>query len=130
MEDYDEESKAKRKKEQIEFRNKKRTSNTFMFFGTIFEIIETMAIIVILFILLAAILFKLLGLQNSQVGLTIFEIGTIVIFIGGMILGFIIYKKAIRFAIKKFNLEDKLTDEVLNHYVKKTDDEIKEELKK
>lgn len=129
MVDYDEESKAKRKKEQIEFRNKKRTSNLFMFFATIFEIIETLLLIILLYVGLVVLISKLFA-PDSQVAGTIFQIGTIVIFIGGMILGFIIYKKVVVFAIKKMKLEDKLSEEVLSHYIRKTDDEIKEELKK
>lgn len=129
MVDYEEESKAKRKKEQIEFRNKKRTSNIFMFFATIFEIIETLLLIVLLYIGLVVLISKLFT-PDSQVAATIFQIGTVVIFIGGMILGFLIYKKAIVFVIKKMKLEDKLSEDVLSHYIRKSDDEIKEELKK
>lgn len=129
MEDYDEESKAKRKKEQIEFRNKKRTSSIFMFFATIFEIIETLLLIILAYIALVFIISRVFP-ADSKVAGTIFQIGTVVIFIGGMILGFLIYKKVVVFAIKKMKLEDKLSDDVLNHYIKKTDDEIKEELKK
>lgn len=129
MEDYDEESKAKRRKEQIEFRNKKRTSNTFMFFATIFEIIETFLLIVILYIGWVLLIGKLFA-PDSQTAVTVFQIGTIIIFFGGMVLGFLIYKKVVVFAIKKMKLQDKLTDEVLNHYIKQTEDEIKQELKK
>ena len=129
MEDYDQESKAKRKKEQIEFRNKKRTSSIFMFFATIFEIIETLLLIILAYIALVFIISRVFP-ADSKVAGTIFQIGTVVIFIGGMILGFLIYKKVVVFAIKKMKLEDKLSDDVLNHYIRKTDDEIKEELKK
>lgn len=130
MEDLDEESRAKRKKEQVEFRTKKRTSNTFMFFATIFEIIETLILMIVLFISFAFIIFRVLKLGDSQIGVTIFEIGSLIIFIGGMILGFLIYKKVVRIAIKKMHLEDKLSDEVLNHYIKNTKEEMEEELKK
>lgn len=130
MEDLDEESRAKRKKEQVEFRTKKRTSNTFMFFATIFEIIETLILMIVLFISFAFIIFRVLKLGDSQIGVTIFEVGSLIIFIGGMILGFLIYKKVVRIAIKKMHLEDKLSDEVLNHYIKNTKEEMEEELKK
>lgn len=129
MVDYDEESKAKRKKEQVEFRNKKRTSNLFMFFATIFEIVETLLLILLLYIGLVLIISKLFA-PDSQVAGTIFQIGTIVIFFGGMVLGFIIYKKAVVFAIKKMKLEDKLSEEVLSHYIKKSEEELKQELKR
>lgn len=129
MVDYDEESKAKRKKEQVEFRNKKRTSNLFMFFATIFEIVETVLLILLLYIGLVLIISRLFA-PDSQVAGTIFQIGTIVIFFGGMVLGFIIYKKAVVFAIKKMKLEDKLSEEVLSHYIKKSEEELKQELKR
>lgn len=129
MVDYDEESKAKRKKEQVEFRNKKRTSNLFMFFATIFEIVETLLLILLLYIGLVLIISRLFA-PDSQVAGTIFQIGTIVIFFGGMVLGFIIYKKAVVFAIKKMKLEDKLSEEVLSHYIKKSEEELKQELKR
>jgi len=46
MEDLDEEAKARRKKEQVEYRNKKRTSNIFMLAATAFEILETLILMI------------------------------------------------------------------------------------
>lgn len=125
----DEEEKARHRKEQIEFRNKKRFSSTFTFFATVYEIVITFAVVIALFILLSLLVFKVFA-GNENITRIAYEISTVVAFIGGMILGFFVFKKTIQLVIKKFNLEAKLTDEVLMHYKKKSKDELKEELKK
>lgn len=129
MEDLDEESYKKRKLEQVEYRNKKRYSSIFMFAATIFEILETMAIMLVLFIITAFILLKLFNPENAAVQIA-FQISTVVIFIGGLVLGFLIYKKVIQWAIKKFHLEDKLLDDVKSHYIKPSKEEREAELKR
>ncbi|MCR4580546.1 MAG: hypothetical protein K5681_09405 [Treponema sp.] len=129
MEDLDEEAKAKRKKEQVEYRNKKRTSNIFMLAATAFEILETLLLIILMFLIVAVILFKCFDPESQGVQIA-FQVSTVVIFIGGMILGFLIYKKAVQWAIKKFHLEDILLDDVKRHYIKPTKDEMEEELKR
>ena len=45
--------------------------------------------------------------------------------LGGLVIGFIIYKKAMGWAINKFNLKDKLLDDVTSHYIKKDENEEK-----
>ena len=92
MEDLDEETRAKRKKQQVEFRTKKRASTRFMLFCSVFEIIETVLIMFIMFVLSALIVFKVFN-ATGPTGQLVFQILLVVIFIGGMILGFIIYKK-------------------------------------
>jgi hypothetical protein len=51
-------------------------------------------------------------------------------FIGGLVLGFMIYKTCANFVIEKFNLSEKLSNEVLSHYSKRYRDAEKEALKK
>ena len=114
--DMDEASREKLKKEQINERNKKRFSSTFM-------ILETVFIMFASFILGALIVFKWLNLAETNIGGTVYSIMMIFIFIGGLVTGFIIYKNAVRWSIKKFKLKDKLSYDVLNHYF------TKEELK-
>ena len=55
---------------------------------------------------------------------------TIAIFFGGLVLGFLIYRRLMQFVIEKFNLRDKLTDEVLKHYDKQTREQMEEEMKR
>ena len=50
MDNLNEEEKARHKQQQVEYRNKKRFSSIFLFIATIFEIIETFIIILLLII--------------------------------------------------------------------------------
>ncbi len=115
--DLDEEAKQKRRKEQIEFRTKKRASVRFMLLSSLFEIFETVLIMFLLFFIVSFILFRVFK-ATGPTGQTVFQILLIAIFIGGMILGFIVYKKCARWYILKFNLKSKLNEEVLIHYFK------------
>lgn len=122
MDKYEEEALARKKKESIEFRNKKRNSNLFLFFGCVFEIIETVILIFGLFLLFSLLFFKVFNMQSQ----TVFSVGSLVIFFGGLFLGFQIYKFTVRWVIAKFNLEEKLTKEVLDHYLKISKEEIEQ----
>lgn len=127
--DLDEEEKQNRKKMMVEWRNKKRFSNIFMFVASIFEIVETLILMLVAFILVSFVLIKICNPDSMAVQI-IYQGLSVVIFVGGLIGGFFIYKAVIRWVITKFDLKDKLTDEILFHYVKKSDEEAKEELKK
>ncbi len=129
MEDLDEEAKARRRKEQIEYRNKKRFSNIFMIVATLFNIVETFAIIIALLVLGIFILTKTCNPETSAFS-NILGVLVIVLSFGGLFLGFIVYKKVTGWFIKKFNLEDKLLDSIKIHYQKKTEEEKEAELKK
>lgn len=129
QDEMDEKARELRKKQVVEFRNKKRNSNIFLFFGTIFEIIETFVVILLLFIGVVFLASRILPM-TSQAAQHVYPILFIVIFIGGMVLGFKIYKRAVVFVIKKFDLEDKLTDDVLSHYCSDQKDQVEKELKK
>lgn len=123
MDELDEKEKERRKQAQIAYNKKKSTSNLFLFIGTIFEIIISLACVMGLVLLVAVITLKWLNLPDTTKG-TIFNILSVVALIGGLFLGFIIYKSIGRWVIHKFNLEDKLKDEVLNQF--KTRKEFKE----
>ncbi len=129
MEDLDEESYKKRKQEQVAYREKKRLSTIFMFIATVFEILETLLIMLVLFILDAFILLKIFNPESPTIQI-IFQISTIVIFIGSLVLGFLLYKKLIRWVIVKFNLKEKLMDDVIIHYIKPSKDEMEAELRR
>lgn len=117
--DMDDETRERRKREQVAFRTKKRNSVRFMIFSSVFEIIETVLIMFVMFVIASFLTFKVFHADpNSQLAGTIFQISLVVIFIGGMILGFFIYKKCARWYIKKFKMFDKLNDDVLIHYFK------------
>ena len=124
MDNLNEEEKARHKQQQVEYRNKKRFSSIFLFIATIFEIIETFIIILLLIIGSIAITTRFVDV-NSTLFSNILGIIIIVFSLGGLVIGFIIYKKAMGWAIKKFNLKDKLLDDVTSHYIKKNENEDK-----
>ena len=129
FEDLDEKVKEQRKKDAVEYRNKKRYSSMFMFFASVFEIIETLVVMIVLFVLVAFIMFRVFG-ATGDIGQTVFSIMTIVVFFGGLFLGFFIYKRVMGWVIEKFKLEDKLSKEILDHYRKRTKEEKEAELRK
>ena len=124
MDNLNEEEKARHKQQQVEYRNKKRFSSIFLFIATIFEIIETFIIILLLIIGSIAITTRFVDV-NSTLFSNILGIIIIVFSLGGLVIGFIIYKKAMGWAIKKFNLKEKLLDDVTSHYIKKNENEDK-----
>ena len=129
FEDLDEKVKQQRKKDAVEYKKKKKYSSMFMFFASVFEIIETLIVMIVLFVLVAFLLFRVFG-ATGDVGQTVFSIMTIVVFFGGLILGFMIYKRTMGWVIEKFKLEDKLSKEILDHYRKRTKEEKEAELRK
>ena len=124
MDNLDEEEKARHKQEKIEYRNKKRFSSIFLFIATVFEIIETFLIILLLIIGSVAITTRFVDV-NSALFSNILGIIIIVFSLDVLIIGFIIYKKAMGWAINKFNLQDKLLEDVTSHYIKKNEEEEK-----
>ena len=124
MDNLNDEEKARHKQQQVEYRNKKRFSSIFLFIATIFEIIETFIIILLLIIGSIAITTRFVDV-NSALFSNILGIIIIVFSLGGLVIGFIIYKKAMGWAINKFNLKDKLLDDVTSHYIKKNEEEEK-----
>ena len=130
--DMTEEEKAERlerQKKELELRAKKRNSRLFLFFGSIFEIAETLAVILLLFLFFSLLIFRVFNLPEASAR-TVFQFCTVVSFLGGLFLGFMIYKICANFVIEKFKLSDKLTNEVLGHYSKKYREAEKEALKK
>ena len=130
--DMTEEEKAERlerQQKELERRAKVRNSRLFLFFGSIFEIIETLLVILILFVFFSFLIFRVFQLPEATAR-TIFQFCTIVSFLGGLFLGFMIYKICANFVIEKFKLHDKLSNEVLGHYSKRYRKAQEEVLKK
>lgn len=114
---YEKEEQKRRKQEIIAYRNKKRFSSFFMTMACIFEILETMVIMFALLVISVLLVYRVFHLQDRAASIAM-TIALVVIFIGGLILGFFIYKKAVIFVIKKGKLEDKLSDDILDHYTR------------
>lgn len=116
-EELDEAEKERRKKAMIEYRSKKRFSAIFMTVASICEIIMTLVIIIAIFVVIAFISTRLPNVSEKAAA-WINTIGIFFSFFGGLFIGFVLYKKLVCVVINKFNLEDKLIDDVLNHYTK------------
>ena len=129
MTQIDQEEKENRFKAELALREKKRNSRLFIFIGSIFEIVETLLVIVGLFVFFSFLIFKVFKLPEEAARM-IFQVSTIISFVGGLFLGFVIYRTCANFVIEKFNLSDKLTGEVLSHYSKKVRMAEKKALKK
>ena len=120
--EHDEAELARRKKDQIEWRKIKKNTDLFTIVMTLIEILVTLAVILVLFLLTAKITFSV-GDPNLESTQRVFLILMLVVFFGGLFIGFILFKLIARWAIKHFELETKLTDEVLDHYTKKAKDD-------
>ena len=118
MTEEEKQEKLERQKMELERRAKARNSRLFLFFGSVFEIIETLVIILLLFVFFSLLIFRVFQLPEATAR-TVFQFSTIVSFLGGLFLGFMVYKTCANFVIEKFNLSDKLSNEVLGHYSKR-----------
>ena len=129
MTDEEKAERLERQKKELELRAKKRNSRLFLFIGSIFEIVETFVVITLLIVFFSFLVLRVFKLPEAATT-TIMQFSTVVSFIGGLFLGFIIYKNCANFVIEKFNLEDKLSNDVLGHYSKRYRKAQSEELKK
>lgn len=118
MTEEEKQERLERQQKELERRTKARNSRLFLFLGSIFEIIETLAVILLLFVFFSLLIFRVFQLPEATAR-TVFQFSTIVSFLGGLFLGFMIYKTCANFVIEKFNLTDKLSNEVLGHYSKR-----------
>ena len=112
FEEMDEKEREKRKNDQIAYRNKQKSSNLFLFIGTICEVILCFAFVFLYFILAIIITTKIPEAAQQYV------YNTLLVFalIGGLISGFCVYKTLGRLVINKMNLKEKLRDDVLNQF--------------
>ena len=116
LDELDEKEREQRKHDQIEYRNKRKNSNMFLFVGTICEVLICFLTVLLLFLLSAIIVYRVLGGFTDDVKTIIFNILLVITFIGGLAGGFFIYRAIGRFVIKKMDLKDKLNEEVLNQF--------------
>ncbi|MCQ2589454.1 MAG: hypothetical protein MJ179_03425 [Treponema sp.] len=105
------------KKMKIEAQKRKRNTNIFLFFTVIIQIVVTLAIIIGLFVVSIVLVSLIFGKDNVW-AVKIMNVLMFTEFIGGLILGFIVFSAIVRLIIRKFHLEDKLTKEVLDRYKK------------
>ena len=130
-EDLSEEEYNRRKAEVISSQKKRNFSNIFVLCASLFLIVETMIILGILMIPLFAIFSHLIPRFNNSTAIGMgFAVSQMVFFVVGLILGFIIFRKVMNYIIRHYHLEDKLTQNVLSHYLKKTKEEKEMELRR
>ena len=129
MTPYEQAEKEREKKAKIEYRKKKQFSAIFMTVACIVEIIETLIIMLLLLVGVAFLFTKVIHIEGKVYD-TIMTIFMILVFFGGLVLGFFIYKKLVTFVIKKFKLEDKLMEDVLVHYTKEPKEKREQRLKR
>lgn len=129
MTPYEQAEKEREKKAKIEYRKKKQFSAIFMTVACIVEIIETLIIMLLLLVGVAFLFTKVIHIEGKVYD-TIMTIFMILVFFGGLALGFFIYKKLVTFVIKKFKLEDKLMEDVLVHYTKESKEKREQRLKR
>ncbi len=92
-------------KEKLEKNRRKRNTFLFGILLTVLSIIITLVLMVALYVIMAFIIIKLLGIHNANV----ITVLTLLVFISSIVIEFIIYKPLTRFLILKLHLQDKLT---------------------
>ena len=129
--DLSEEEYNRRKQEVIAAQKKKNFSNIFVLCASLFLIIETMIILGILMVPLFAIFSHLIPRFNNSTAIGMaFAVTQMVFFVGGLILGFMLFRFVMNYIIRHYHLEDKLTESVKSHYLKKTKEEKEMELRR
>lgn len=129
MTPYEKEEKEREKQAKIEYRKKKQFSAIFMTVACIVEIIETLIVMLLLLVGVAFLFTKVIHVEGKIYD-TIMTICMVVVFFGGLFLGFFIYKKLVTLVIKKFKLDDKLLDDVIIHYKKESKEQRESRLKR
>lgn len=124
QQDLDKETYERRKKEILDYRAKKRSSSTFVFLFTIYEVLISIVLFLGLFVGGSFLCRVILG-EDSGIIASAFYITAIVALVGGVVGGFFIYKATAKAVIKKMHLEDKLSKDVLYHYMSKKEREEK-----
>ncbi len=112
MDEFDEKERERRKNDQISYRNQQKTSNLFLFIGTVCEIIISFLFVIIFFIL--SVLITTIIPESAQS--IVYNILLILSFVGGIALGFFVYRALGRLIIEKGNLKPKLREDILNQF--------------
>ena len=112
MDELDEKERERRKNDQISYRNKQKISNLFLFIGTVCEIIISFLFVIIFFIL--SVLITTIIPESAQS--IVYNILLILSFVGGIALGFFVYRALGRLIIEKSNLKTKLREDILNQF--------------
>lgn len=91
----------------------KKSTMLFMVAATVVEIISAFACIVVLYIASGFVAYKLLGAKTA----TPLQLLSPIVFIGGLFLGYKIYKRIMRLAIDRLHLKECLRKDVYGQYL-------------
>lgn len=105
------------KRERIEAQKKARNTNIFLFCTTIIQIVVTLVLIIAMFIVSLIVVSLVMG-KDNPIAPTLMQFLMFAEFIGGLILGFMVFNAIVRLLIKKLHLEDKIKKDVLDRYKK------------
>lgn len=112
------EEKEKIKQEALRISRLKKNTNIMVVVGSVVQIIITLAVMLALFLVLVLIFNKLIVFESEKALSIVNTVVLVVTFVGGFYLGYKVYAAVMRFAIKKFNLADKVHEELINRYEK------------
>lgn len=115
IERYDSEE-ARERAALVKERETKSATIIFMVAATVVEIAVTLAVVLALIIACAAFVYKALGVSPEKCPPIYFEP---FVFIGGIALGFFLYKKIMRLAIDRLRLKEKIRPDVYAQYLSK-----------
>lgn len=114
----DEDVERQKRKDQIAARIQKRNTRIFLVVGTIIQTIETFVIVIALFCAVFAVLTRVLPEEPTDFSQKLCTAFGIISLIAGLALGMKLYYVIVRFAVKKFDLKDKIDPKVLERYAK------------
>jgi len=100
---------------KIKSRTEKKASNAFLAFACLLQIVITILVIIALILLVAVVAFKIMGLTSENVG-SFFTVFMVIVMGGGLVLGFMLYKRLIRLIVAKTGWYKKLSYDVMIHY--------------
>ncbi|MBP5568012.1 MAG: hypothetical protein J6X54_02175 [Treponema sp.] len=121
MSRFDEENieSTEERKAKIDAQRKKTTTNIFLAFAVVYNVVLTLSLMIAIYVAYLFLMLRVFKVPaDSSAGGTINAIMVLAVLVGGMILGFKLYVKSIRWFIKKYHYEDKLTKKVLDMYMK------------
>ena len=106
------EAERKRREEIIKKSELKRNTIFFTIISCIIQVILMLALMTALYILAAVLCYRVFRLESALP----IQIASPLVFIGGMIFGFILHKKIVTVIIDRLNLYDKLQKGLGDYY--------------
>lgn len=103
----------------------KKTTVIFMIVATLVELLLSLICIIILLLGIGFIIYRVFGAET----LAPLQLSSPIIFIGGLVAGYCIYKRGMRFVIDRLGLKDKLKEDVYDQYLTRKERRLKEDMR-